>query len=138
MIRILDFQRFLWFSHQNKNHPLGTFRRRAAEGILTSLGGKSSHAAIVSRGMGKSCIVGCAELKINYDNNLLDNPNILFDESWLYQKDSFFKVILKKIIPTSIINFLKKIKWKIDFEAILKTNFYQPTLYKYYSLYILL
>tara|TARA_Y100000817_G_scaffold305369_1_gene289373 strand:- start:212 stop:937 length:726 start_codon:yes stop_codon:yes gene_type:complete len=48
--------------------------------------------------------------KINYDNNLLDNPNILFDESWLYQKDSFFKVILKKIIPTSIINFLKKIK----------------------------
>ena len=48
--------------------------------------------------------------KINYDNNLLDNPNILFDESWLYQKDSFFKVILKKIIPTPIINFLKKIK----------------------------
>ena len=41
----------------------------SAEGILTSLGGKSSHAAIVSRGMGKPCIVGCAELKINYDNN---------------------------------------------------------------------
>jgi len=41
----------------------------SAEGILTSLGGKSSHAAIVSRGMGKPCIVGCAELKINYDDN---------------------------------------------------------------------
>ena len=41
----------------------------SAEGILTSLGGKSSHAAIVSRGMGKPCIVGCAELKIDYDNN---------------------------------------------------------------------
>ncbi len=41
----------------------------SAEGVLTSLGGKSSHAAIVSRGMGKPCIVGCAELKINYDNN---------------------------------------------------------------------
>ncbi len=36
---------------------------------MTSLGGKSSHAAIVSRGMGKPCIVGCPELKINYDNN---------------------------------------------------------------------
>ncbi|NMI82629.1 MAG: pyruvate, phosphate dikinase [Candidatus Nitrosopumilus sp. MTA1] len=41
----------------------------SAEGILTSLGGKSSHAAIVSRGMGKPCIVGCAELKIDYDDN---------------------------------------------------------------------
>ena len=39
----------------------------SSEGILTSLGGKSSHAAIVSRGMGKPCIVGCPELKIDYD-----------------------------------------------------------------------
>ena len=36
----------------------------SSEGILTSSGGKSSHAAIVSRGMGKSCIVGCSDLKI--------------------------------------------------------------------------
>ena len=42
----------------------------SSEGILTSLGGKSSHAAIVSRGMGKPCIVGCSELKIDYDNNI--------------------------------------------------------------------
>ena len=41
----------------------------SSEGVLTSLGGKSSHAAIVSRGMGKPCIVGCAELKIDYDKN---------------------------------------------------------------------
>jgi len=39
----------------------------SSEGVLTSLGGKSSHAAIVSRGMGKPCIVGCAELSIDYD-----------------------------------------------------------------------
>ena len=41
----------------------------SSEGILTSQGGKSSHAAIVSRGMGKPCIVGCADLKIDYENN---------------------------------------------------------------------
>ena len=41
----------------------------SSEGILTSQGGKSSHAAIVSRGMGKPCIVGCSDLKIDYDNN---------------------------------------------------------------------
>ena len=37
-------------------------------GILTSRGGKTSHAAVVARGMGKPCIVGCSELKIDYDN----------------------------------------------------------------------
>ena len=41
----------------------------SSEGILTSQGGKSSHAAIVSRGMVKPCIVGCSDLKIDYDNN---------------------------------------------------------------------
>nr|AIE99772.1 pyruvate phosphate dikinase (ppdK) [uncultured marine thaumarchaeote KM3_11_C04] len=40
----------------------------SSQGILTSLGGKASHAAIVSRGQGKPCIVGCDELKIDYNN----------------------------------------------------------------------
>ena len=35
---------------------------------MTSRGGKTSHAAVVARGMGKPCIVGCSELKIDYDN----------------------------------------------------------------------
>ncbi|CAE6498462.1 pyruvate, phosphate dikinase [Candidatus Nitrosotenuis uzonensis] len=39
----------------------------ASVGILTSRGGKTSHAAVVARGMGKPCIVGCSELKINQD-----------------------------------------------------------------------
>ena len=34
----------------------------AAEGILTSRGGMTSHAALVARGMGKPCVVGCAAL----------------------------------------------------------------------------
>ncbi len=37
-------------------------------GILTSRGGKTSHAAVVARGMGKPCIVGCSDLKIDYDD----------------------------------------------------------------------
>ena len=37
-------------------------------GILTSRGGKTSHAAVVARGMGKPCIVGCSDLKIDLDN----------------------------------------------------------------------
>jgi len=38
----------------------------ASVGILTALGGMTSHAAVVARGMGKSCIVGCADIHIDY------------------------------------------------------------------------
>ncbi len=37
----------------------------AAEGILTARGGMTSHAAVVARGMGKCCIVGCGQLRID-------------------------------------------------------------------------
>ena len=38
----------------------------AAEGILTAMGGMTSHAALVARQMGKVCVAGCGSLKINY------------------------------------------------------------------------
>ena len=40
----------------------------AAIGILTATGGKTSHAAVVARGWGKCCIVGCAALSVDYSN----------------------------------------------------------------------
>ncbi|HLX61245.1 MAG TPA: pyruvate, phosphate dikinase [Planctomycetota bacterium] len=38
----------------------------AAQGILTATGGKTSHAAVVARGWGKCCVVGCEALNIDY------------------------------------------------------------------------
>jgi pyruvate,orthophosphate dikinase len=38
----------------------------ASEGILTATGGRTSHAAVVARGMGKCCVVGCDALRIDY------------------------------------------------------------------------
>jgi len=38
----------------------------AAQGILTSRGGMTSHAAVVARGMGKCCVAGCTALNTNY------------------------------------------------------------------------
>jgi len=38
-----------------------------AQGILTATGGKTSHAAVVARGWGKCCVVGCEDLNIDYD-----------------------------------------------------------------------
>jgi pyruvate,orthophosphate dikinase len=37
----------------------------AAQGVLTSRGGKTSHAAVVARGMGKPCVSGCEQIKID-------------------------------------------------------------------------
>jgi len=42
----------------------------AAQGILTATGGKTSHAAVVARGWGKSCIVGCEKLNIDYEKKI--------------------------------------------------------------------
>jgi pyruvate, orthophosphate dikinase len=41
----------------------------ASQGILTSRGGMTSHAAVVGRGMGKCCVVGCHEIKVHDENN---------------------------------------------------------------------
>lgn len=38
-----------------------------AQGVITSRGGMTSHAAVVARGMGKPCVAGCEALKINLD-----------------------------------------------------------------------
>ncbi|MDD4570006.1 MAG: pyruvate, phosphate dikinase [Tepidanaerobacteraceae bacterium] len=38
-----------------------------AQGVLTSRGGMTSHAAVVARGMGKPCVSGCEKLKIDYE-----------------------------------------------------------------------
>lgn len=37
----------------------------AAKGILTARGGMTSHAAVVARGMGKCCVAGCSDIKVN-------------------------------------------------------------------------
>ncbi|MBN1113710.1 MAG: pyruvate, phosphate dikinase [Oligoflexia bacterium] len=37
----------------------------AAQGILTALGGMTSHAAVVARGMGKCCVAGCGQIKLS-------------------------------------------------------------------------
>ena len=72
----------------------------SAEGILTSLGGKSSHAAIVSRGMGKPCIVGCAELKIDYDNNTCTANGMAIKENDIISIDGSIGTIFIGEVPT--------------------------------------
>ena len=72
----------------------------SSEGILTSLGGKSSHAAIVSRGMGKPCIVGCPELKIDYDNNTCTANGITIKEGDTISIDGSAGTVFLGEVPT--------------------------------------
>ncbi|MEW2222861.1 pyruvate, phosphate dikinase [Streptomyces sp. NPDC006990] len=47
----------------------------AAEGILTSRGGKTSHAAVVARGMGKTCVCGAEELEVDTKRRCLKSQD---------------------------------------------------------------
>jgi pyruvate,orthophosphate dikinase len=47
----------------------------AAEGILTSRGGKTSHAAVVARGMGKTCVCGAEELDVDTESRRIIAPD---------------------------------------------------------------
>jgi len=47
----------------------------AAQGILTARGGMTSHAAVVARGMGKCCVAGCGDIKVEYVNESFTAKN---------------------------------------------------------------
>ena len=52
----------------------------AAKGILTARGGMTSHAAVIARGMGKPCVSGSSEIKIDYENKLFKAGNFEIKE----------------------------------------------------------
>ncbi len=47
----------------------------ASQGILTARGGMTSHAAVVARGMGKCCVSGCGDIKVDYANESFTAKN---------------------------------------------------------------
>jgi len=69
-----------------------------ANGILTARGGMTSHAAVVARGMGKCCVSGAGELKINYKARTLTIKGEVFKEGdWVSLNGSTGEVFLDKI-----------------------------------------
>lgn len=86
----------------------------ASVGILTSRGGKTSHAAVVARGMGKPCIVGCSDLKINVDSKQASVGDVIIHEGDAITIDGSVGDVFEGEVPT--------IEPKItdDFKTILK------------------
>ena len=72
-----------------------------AEGILTSQGGKSSHAALVARQMGKVCVAGCGALDINYAKGTITvGDKVINEGEWISLDGSTGEVIEGKIDTT--------------------------------------
>jgi len=57
---------------RRETNPDDILGMQAARGILTATGGKTSHAAVVGRGMGKVCVVGCTALVVHEDEGYFE------------------------------------------------------------------
>ena len=69
-----------------------------AEAILTAKGGMTSHAALVARGWGKCCIVGCADLNINFVNQEMTVDNrVIKKGDWVSMNGSKGVVYLGQV-----------------------------------------
>ena len=99
----------------------------AAEGILTSRGGMTSHAAVVARGMGKCCVAGCGDARIDEKKKIVNiNGHVLKEGDWITLNGSTGEVILGKtklIDPELTGNFGTLMAWADEYRALgIRTN----------------
>ena len=73
---------------------------KAAQGILTVRGGMTSHAAVVARGMGKCCVSGCGEIKMDEENKKFELAGKVYHEGDYISIDGSTGKIYDGIIPT--------------------------------------
>ncbi len=73
---------------------------KASQGILTVRGGMTSHAAVVARGMGKCCVSGCGEIKMDEENKKFELAGKTYVEGDYISIDGSTGNIYDGIIPT--------------------------------------
>ena len=73
---------------------------KAAQGILTVRGGMTSHAAVVARGMGKCCVSGCGDIKMDEENKKFELAGKTYVEGDFISIDGSTGKIYDGIIPT--------------------------------------
>lgn len=97
----------------------------AAQGILTSRGGMTSHAAVVARGWGKPCVAGCGDIVINYKAKTFTNGKVTVAEGdWISINGSTGEIILGAqdlVAPELTGDFGKFMKW-VDAERTMKVR----------------
>jgi pyruvate,orthophosphate dikinase len=73
----------------------------AAQGILTATGGMTSHAAVVGRGMGKTCVVGCGALKLDYERREVRVKGLTLAEGAWLSIDGGTGEVIEGRLPTT-------------------------------------
>ncbi|HDO22508.1 MAG TPA: pyruvate, phosphate dikinase, partial [Nitrospirae bacterium] len=69
---------------RNETSPEDVHGMHAAQAVLTAQGGMTSHAALVARGWGKCCIVGCSALHIDVKKKKINvNGSVLGEGDWI-------------------------------------------------------
>ncbi len=91
----------------------------ASQGVLTLRGGMTSHAAVVAKGMGKPCVAGCEDLKIDLKNGTLtDGSGKVYHENDIISLDGgtgeVFEGSVHLVPPTLDDNFKKLFEWVND------------------------
>ena len=99
----------------------------AAQGILTSRGGMTSHAAVVARGMGKCCVAGCQDIFVVYSaRQFVIGDKSINEGEWISLNGSTGEVILGKaptVEPEISGNFTKLLEWADDVKRLkVRTN----------------
>ena len=100
---------------------------KAAEGILTVRGGMTSHAAVVARGMGKCCVSGCGEIKMDEENKKFELAGKTYSEGDFISIDGSTGNIydgLIETVPASISgNFGRVMGWADKYRRLkVRTN----------------
>jgi len=103
----------------------------AAKGILTARGGMTSHAAVVARGMGKPCVSGSSEIKIDYEKKEFKSGEYIIKEGEVITIDGGKgKVMLGKVPtvkPDISGDFSKVMNWADKFRKLkVRTNSETP------------
>lgn len=98
-----------------------------AEGILTARGGMTSHAAVVARGMGKCCVVGANEIRVDEENKMMRINDDVFNEGDTLSLDGstgmVYRGSIKKVDPELTGNFETFMNWVNEFKKLtVRTN----------------
>ena len=118
---------------REETSPEDVHGMHAAEAILTARGGMTSHAALVARGWGKCCVVGCNELNISVENKQLTVGEIVVKEGdWITMNGTLGVVYLDqlKLIPADPdknLEYKELMKWADEIRKLkVRTNAESP------------
>jgi pyruvate,orthophosphate dikinase len=99
----------------------------AAQAIVTARGGMTSHAAVVARGMGKCCVVGCDAIEIDYPKQLFTSGNLKISHGdWITVNGTSGQVLQGKVAtiePELDANFGTLMAWADELRTLkVRTN----------------